>query len=79
VYGEEELANITPVRILMEPNSVLLMTGPSFIDYVHGIWKREEDVVEKSLGNFSLLSPDKNKEGEIIKRKERISLVFWNA
>eukprot|EP00026_Physarum_polycephalum_P017037 Phypoly_transcript_18121.p1 GENE.Phypoly_transcript_18121~~Phypoly_transcript_18121.p1 ORF type:complete len:239 (+),score=39.64 Phypoly_transcript_18121:60-719(+) len=78
VYVEEELAHIPPVRILMEPNSVLLLSGPSFVDYVHGIWQKEEDIVEKSLGNFSLLSKDKQ-EGQIFKRSERISLVFWNS
>jgi hypothetical protein len=48
-----------------------------YSDYVHGIWQKEEDVVEESLGNFSLLSKDKQ-EKQVIKRAERISLVFWN-
>ncbi len=90
MYHKEELANSTSIPLLLEPNSILLLSGPSFkgivsstfycllmlfTEYVHAIWPKEEDVVTSTLANSSLIS---RSEGEILKRKERVSLVFWN-
>jgi len=70
---EEGLGEPT-ASVLMEPNSVLLLTGLSFHKHMHGIYPKKEDIVDKNLVNKDLIQ---SKIGTVIPRENRISIVFW--
>lgn len=64
--------SVPQVRICMAPRSLLLLTGPSFVDYLHGITQRdEEDLVGVANRAQTSHLPD------VVKRGKRVSIVAW--
>jgi len=74
VYYEQELTNVTPVSLLLEPNSALILSATSYLDYAHGIVAADEDEVTEDLLNMKQLS---HKIGTKIPRGPRVSIVLW--
>jgi len=66
------------VTVLMEPGSGLVLSGESFVHYAHSIAGREEDVISEKVVNLEFFEKGKYKIGDLIKRKERVSVVMWD-
>lgn len=60
---------------ILEPGSLLLFSGESFTQFLHGISKRTFDEVNDKTLNKSLIQFQKD---EKIPRGERISIVIWS-
>ena len=45
-------------------------------DFAHGIQGRTEDVVSEHMANYDQLHL---KSGEVVARKERVSIVLWTV
>lgn len=68
------------ISIVMVPGSALLLSGASFLDYVHAIEGRQEDVITDKVGNLKLVSAHRKfKVGDVIQRANRVSLVMWDV
>jgi hypothetical protein len=63
--------------LLLESNSVVVMSGECFTEYAHGIQKRTEDKVTEDIGNLHLLTTAK--KGDIVVRQPRVSVVMWSG
>jgi len=75
VYTDGELSTTSqPISLILEPRSAILLTGPSFKDYAHGINAAEVDEVTEDLANIQQLS---HPVGSQLPRGIRISIVIW--
>jgi len=85
VYAEIDAHTTPTTRLLLQPNSMLLCTGPSFTDFVHAIFAAESDRLDAATyGNFHLLNLHRTRaeqheyrDGDTFARAPRISIVAW--
>jgi len=75
VYGSDELEGKAKLSVYLEPNSLLLLTGPSFLDYAHHIVPKDQDTISTDMINHHLLN---SPLGTTIARGHRISMAVWS-
>ena len=56
----------------MVPRSVLVLTGLSFVEYLHGITQRDEDNLEGVINRAQTTALP-----NVVKRGKRVSVVTW--
>lgn len=61
-----------PLRVCMVPRSLLVLTGASFTEFLHGITQRDEDNLEGVINRAQTAGLP-----TIVKRGKRISIVTW--
>eukprot|EP01120_Amphizonella_sp_Union-15-10_P013482 TRINITY_DN6249_c0_g1_i1.p1 TRINITY_DN6249_c0_g1~~TRINITY_DN6249_c0_g1_i1.p1 ORF type:complete len:121 (+),score=12.26 TRINITY_DN6249_c0_g1_i1:407-769(+) len=64
-------------RVLMEPNSLLLLTGKAFHKHMHGIYPHEFDIVDDGICNKRFTEIPMNTSPAIKRTEIRISIVLW--
>jgi hypothetical protein len=76
---DEPLHCPTHIRqVWVRGGSALLLTGPSFFDYAHGISPADSDIwLSENFVNATSLC-GAYQEGEEVRRGRRISLVLWS-
>jgi len=60
----------------MVPCSVLMLTGPSFLEYCHGITQRDEDALDAAVANIAH-TPFAASVPCTVRRGRRTSIVTW--
>jgi len=73
-----QIADEPNVSVLMVPGSCLLLSGESFVDYVHAIDGRKSDTITDKVCNIDFL-PGEYQVGDTLTRANRVSLVMWDV
>lgn len=64
--------------ILLEPRSLVMVTGEMYTRYLHGIAERDADVLDSHVANLSLCGTPYC-EGQTLTRTTRVSLTIRNV
>jgi alkylated DNA repair protein alkB family protein 6 len=62
-----------PIRVLLEPNSLFIVRGSLYRDYLHGIANVGSDVITPELANLAQCQAT---EGDVLTRSTRVSLTM---
>lgn len=75
VFGQDEY-DIDPIgTAILESGSLFLFSNESFSQYLHGIQRKEYDIINENTLNLDKI---KLKLKDSSKRSERISIVIWS-
>lgn len=66
------------LSVLLEPNSLLVLTEDMYTGYLHAISERTKDTVTESICNLEQLEK-RIPQGTVLQRSTRISLTIRNV